>query len=107
MDTRLAVDFWQRWKLEYIHCLQTCKKWQSPGVTFKVNDFVLVKDDSALRTAWPVGIVEEVYPSTDDFIRKDKVIVIREDIRISYIRPITELVHLVECENVFFNALKC
>ena len=61
-------------------------------------DLVLVKDDSAPRTAWPVGIVEEVYPSTDDIIQKVKVTVIREDAHISYIRPITELVHPVECE---------
>lgn len=95
---KLADDFWHRWQLEYIHCLQTRRKWQLPGATFKVGDVVLVKDDSSHRNAWPVGIIEEVFPSKDDVIRKIKVAIVRDDTRSTYVRPITELIHLLDCE---------
>ncbi|XP_062581093.1 uncharacterized protein LOC134242906 [Saccostrea cucullata] len=95
---KLADDFWHRWRLEYIHCLQTRRKWQLPGTTFKVGDVVLVKDDSSHRNMWPVGVVDEVFPSKDDVIRKVKVTIVRDDIRTSYVRPITELIHLLDCE---------
>lgn len=95
---KLADDFWRRWQLEYIHCLQTRRKWQLPGATFKFGDVVLVKDDNSHRNTWPVGIIKEVFPSKDDIIRKVMVTVVRDDVRNSYVRPITELIHLLDCE---------
>lgn len=46
------------------------------------------------RNTWPVGIIKEVLPSKDDVIRKVMVTVVRN----SYVRPFTELIHLLDCE---------
>ena len=61
------------------------------------KDIVIVKDDTN-RNYWPIGIIEEVYPSKDFVMRKVKLSVIRGDTRVSYVRPISELVHLVAFE---------
>ena len=94
----LADDFWRRWQAEYLHSLQTRRKWQLPGETFKERDVVLVKNDECHRNQWPLGVIDEVYPSKDSVVRKVKVSVFRDDKRVSYVRPISELVRLVEFE---------
>ncbi|XP_021346186.1 uncharacterized protein LOC110445733 [Mizuhopecten yessoensis] len=95
---RMADGFWCRWKRDYLHQLQVCRKWQLPGDSFKENDIVLMKDDMSHRNNWPIGIIEEVYPSKDNVVRKVKLSVIRGKTRVSFVRPISELVRLVEFE---------
>ncbi|KAK3093009.1 hypothetical protein FSP39_009964 [Pinctada imbricata] len=92
----LADNFWRRWQAEYMHSLQVRQKWQLPGETFKERDVVLVKDDDCRRNQWPLGVIDEVYPSKDSMVRKVKVSIVRGNSRVSYVRPISELVRLVE-----------
>ncbi|KAK3083618.1 hypothetical protein FSP39_000372 [Pinctada imbricata] len=92
----LADNFWRRWQAEYMHSLQVRQKWQLPGETFKERDVVLVKDDDCRRNQWPLGVIEEVYWSKDSMVRKVKVSIVRGNSRVSYVRPISELVRLVE-----------
>ena len=45
----LSELFWSRWKHEYLVNLQQRQKWLHPKRNFKVNDIVIVKDDSVSR----------------------------------------------------------
>lgn len=88
----LADEFWNRWRSEYLHNLQSRSKCKCSGGTFKEGDVVLVKEKDSHRNCWPIGIVDETYPNEDSKIRKVKVSVIREGTRTSYERPISELI---------------
>lgn len=96
----MADIFWRRWRSEYIHQLQNRTKWQLPGVSFKEKDVVLLKDDSCHRNYWPLAIIDEIFPSDDSAVRKLKLSLIRDNVRVSYIRLISEIVRLVEFEEV-------
>lgn len=94
----LAEEFWRKWKCEYLHGLQVRKKWQTPKRNFKIGDLVLVKDDESSRNYWPTGVIQEVFVSEDKLVRQVKVAVIRNGKRMEYIRPVTELVPLLEVD---------
>lgn len=66
-----------------------------------MGDIVLVKDNDWHRNYWPMRIADEVYPSKDKGIWKAKIFVVREGTRASYVRPISELVLLVEADYPF------
>ncbi|XP_062610110.1 uncharacterized protein LOC134271902 [Saccostrea cucullata] len=92
----LADEFWTRWSSDYLQNLQKRQKWESGGVTFSVGDIVLMKESVLSRNRWPLGIIEETFPSDDSFVRKVKVVVIRDGKRTPYVRPISQLIHLIE-----------
>lgn len=71
---------------------------QLPWATFKVDDAFLVKDDCSHRNTWLVGIIKEVFPSKAYVFRKVMISVVRDDVYNAYVRPITELIHLLDCE---------
>lgn len=93
---RLADEFWSRWRTDYLNVLQKRAKWISEGERFKEGDVVLVKDQDSHRNHWPLGVVEEAFPSKDSKVRKVKVTVFRNNSRVSYVRPVCQLVRLVE-----------
>ena len=95
---KLADEFWRRWKLPYLHSLQIRKKWQNHSVNLKPGDLVLVKDSSCPRNEWPTGIIEKTFPSQDGNIRKVEVAVMKDNKRLVYVRPVTELVTLLEVD---------
>ena len=64
--------FWSKWKTEYLTELQNRKKWKFPKRDMKPGDIVLLKEDDQHRNAWPIAIVDDVYPSEDGHIRKVK-----------------------------------
>jgi hypothetical protein len=86
----LASLFWRRWLKEYLPTLQIRQKWTQPRRNLKVNDLVLMVDESAPRGQWPLGRVVEVYADTTGFVRSAKV----RTASSSYVRPITKLCFL-------------
>ena len=68
----LANVFWDRWRKEFLHTLQLCKKWIKPQCNMAVNDVVMVKDENAPRNAWRLARVEEAFLSHDGLVRKVK-----------------------------------
>ncbi|XP_061170885.1 uncharacterized protein LOC133180358 [Saccostrea echinata] len=94
----MADIFWTRWHSEYLHLLQTRPKWGSTGIHFNKGDIVLLKDNEAHRNHWPMAVVEDAYESEDGLVRKVKVRVAQGDKRTTYVRPITQLVKLLEVE---------
>ncbi|CAM1323262.1 Uncharacterised protein r2_g3176 [Pycnogonum litorale] len=90
----MANRFWQEWSSQYIQSLQSRNKWQQESRNLKPGDIVLMKDQESHRNNWPLGIVKKVFPSSDGGVRKTSVCVMKGGQRITYTRPITQLVLL-------------
>ena len=52
-----------------------------------------MRDDQIHRNSWPVAIIEEVYPSEDNRVRKVQVRVGKD--RKRYVRPICQIISLL------------
>ncbi|VDI59918.1 Hypothetical predicted protein [Mytilus galloprovincialis] len=83
---------------KYLHSLQVRPKWQTEEQNVKVGTVVLMKDNNCARNYWPTGIVERVFPSEDGKIRKVELRIIRDGQPVTYVRPISQIVLLVEPE---------
>jgi hypothetical protein len=93
----LSNSFWKQWKNGYIQTLQKRNKWLDVQPNLKVDDVVLLKDADEHRNQWPVGIVVKVYASdVDNQVRSVEVRVVKNGKCVNYVRPITELVLLIE-----------
>jgi hypothetical protein len=90
----LANEFWQRWRKEYLSSLQARQKWGSVRRNFKINDIVLLKDDSVTRSQWPMGRVMQVSSDDNGLVRSVQLRVAYSKDLVS--RPITKIVLLVE-----------
>jgi hypothetical protein len=64
--TELHARMCARWTKEYLNSLVEAQKWHRPGFEPKTGEFVLVEDDHPSKLHWPIGIIEEVYPSSRD-----------------------------------------
>ncbi|KAK3735155.1 hypothetical protein QZH41_020254, partial [Actinostola sp. cb2023] len=62
----LSNLFWLRWTKEYLPSLQQRQKWNKPQRNLAVNNIVLLLDENTPRSAWPLGIVLEVYSNSKD-----------------------------------------
>lgn len=71
----LATEFWHRWKKDYLLGLQQRKKCQKTRRNAKVNDIVIIQDDTAPRNDWKLAKVTAVYPSEDGCVRKVQLLV--------------------------------
>ncbi len=94
----LADVFWNRWRNEYLHTLQTRRKWFEPRPNLQTGDIVLLGDKNSARNDWPMAVVERTFPSSDGKVRKAEVRVAKDGKIVKYIRPITELVMLIPKE---------
>lgn len=68
----LANEFWRRWRKEYLLCLQQRQIRQKDRRDAKVNDIVILSEESFPRNQWKIARVAEVYPSSDGRVRKVK-----------------------------------
>lgn len=57
---------------------------------------MIVRDKDIARCQWPVGLVEEVIQSADELVRKVRVRLIVNGKPCTYMRPISELIRLIE-----------
>lgn len=92
----MAEEFWCSCKSDYLHLLQHRKKWQKHSRNLKLGDLVLVKDDEATRNEWPTGIVHRTFPSSDGLVRKVEIAVVKDMKRVFCVRPVSDLVTLLE-----------
>jgi len=92
----LANIFWGRWKREFLSGLQDRRKWRTPKPNLQVRDVVLLKDGQENRNDWPLGLVTKTFPSQDGRVRKIEVKVIRNGEQRLYLRPISEVILLVQ-----------
>ncbi|XP_052786111.1 uncharacterized protein LOC128221546 [Mya arenaria] len=84
----LADQFWKRWRTHYLQNLQTRRK-------LKEGDVVLMMDSSVSRIQWPIGVIEDVFPSANGQVRKVSVRVVNSEKPVTYISPITQIIHLL------------
>lgn len=101
----LANSFWERWKREYLLNLQSRQKWNRARRNAKVNDIVLLKDDSAPRSQWKMGRIIDVYLGQDGKVRSVRLLISdstldargRRTTKPTYLeRPIQKTVTLLE-----------
>ncbi|XP_033761542.1 uncharacterized protein LOC117343309 [Pecten maximus] len=93
----LSEMFWRRWREGYLQTLQTRRKWNRETRDMKEGDVVLLKDKNQPRMEWPVGIVVNVIQSdSDGKVRKAEVRTRKDGSDVHYVRPVTEMVMLVE-----------
>ena len=69
----LSDQFWARWKSDYLSNLQSRNKWRKSSTNLKVDDVVLLKEDSP-RCHWPMGRIVEALPDQDGRVRKVKLV---------------------------------
>ena len=86
----IAEQFWKKWVLHYIPELQRRAKWLDVKRNFQVGDLVLLKDECTPRYLWPLGLVVEVYKSSDNLVRSLK---IKTKVN-QFVRPVTKVVFL-------------
>ena len=86
----LANTFWKRWQKQYLQTLQSRSKWCEERNNLKKGDIILMRDHELSRNQWPIGTINEVFPSKDGKIRKVSVRVKRGQNFVTYTRPITE-----------------
>ncbi len=103
----LANVFWSRWRKEYLLNLQQRQKWHTCRRNAKVNDIVILKEDTAPRSQWKLAKVIEVHTGTDGCVRTVKLLISdstldRRGKRVTnptYLeRPIQKIVTLIEAD---------
>ena len=64
-------NLWCRWKKEYMVALRERHNMAHKKSKFQPEavDVVLLKSENKNRGAWPLGIVEEIYPGKDNVVR--------------------------------------
>ncbi|KAI7796759.1 hypothetical protein IRJ41_005739 [Triplophysa rosa] len=88
----LVNEFWSRWRKEYLLNLQTRQKWHKSRRNTKVNDIVILKDDTAPRN----GHVRTVKLLMSDSTLNDKG---KRVTKPTYLeRPIQKIVTLIEAD---------
>ena len=85
-DGRILVA----WSVEYLHTLQSRKKWQKNRANLYIGQIVLIVDENAPRDQWKIGRIETIVPEGDR-VRK---VTVKTASGKSYERHITKLVAL-------------
>ena len=62
----MADLFWKRWVREYLPLLPERQKWVLPRRNFAPGDIVIVVDDAAHRSKWPLGRIIAVHTNQRD-----------------------------------------
>lgn len=65
----LVQTFWNRFKVEYLHGLQTREKWNTPSKPLTVGTIVLVNMENSPPLQWPLGIITRLFPGKDGVTR--------------------------------------
>lgn len=96
----LASVFWSRWKKEYLPLLQNRRKWTESQRDIAEGDVVLIRDKNVTQNCWPIGLVLKALKSSDDHVRKAEVRTIVNGKPAVYVRPVVDMILLIESECV-------
>jgi hypothetical protein len=82
--------FWRRWSHDYLHSLQTNKKWTDPQSNIHCGELVLLKDNLLPPARWKLGRVSQTHPGSDGLVRVVTIRTATSEFR----RPIAQLCRL-------------
>lgn len=85
---QLSQQFWRTWSHQYLHQLMQRDKWTSATKNLQPGDLVYITGIKTSPLTWPLGRIQEVYPSQDGVVRVAKIRVGNG----SLTRPINKLV---------------
>ena len=91
---RIADEFWNRWRKEYLSSLQGRTKWTKDRKNVAIGDVVIIKAKNTKRNVWPTGIIEVVETSSDGVVRSCQV----RTTKGTYRRAVCDLILLVGAE---------
>ena len=91
----LADQFWRRWSREYLKTIISRQKWLGRKENFKIDDVVLLVDDSTPRSRWVIGKITNVYPDVHGVVRSVSVKARGNEMK----RPIHKLCLIVPASN--------
>lgn len=83
-----------------MNTLQIRQKWHTKKPNLKDGDIVLLKDKQARRHEWSMGVIAKAFQSDDGLVRKVEVKVASHQPPRTYLRPVSEVVLLLESEVV-------
>lgn len=69
MLDHMVQSYWNRWRLEYLHSLQTRQKWNTPDCPVYEGMLVLIKENNAPPFQWPLGVIDTLLPGKDGVAR--------------------------------------
>lgn len=101
----LVEQFWCQWKREYLMNISTRQKWHTTRRNLKVDDLVILKEDTP-RNQWHLGRVVETTEEKDGLVRRVRVLVGEKTVGKQYHptkpsiieRPVQKLVLLLESD---------
>lgn len=62
--------FWQRWSSEYPTALNKFNKWHYPTRNLRVDDVVIILEDTLVSTKWPLAQVSQVHRGNDGLVKE-------------------------------------
>ncbi|XP_030386687.1 uncharacterized protein LOC115633383 [Scaptodrosophila lebanonensis] len=87
---------WKRWINEYLPQLVCRSKWHDNPEAIKVDDLVIIMDESTPREKWKRGRITKLYPAKDGQIRNVDIRTATSSLR----RPVSKLIILkLNCES--------
>lgn len=84
---KMSQHFWDRWRQEYLHELQTKPKWRQQRKEPRENDLVLIKDENTHSNKWPMARIMKLHKGDDGLTR---VVTLRTENNVLK-RPITKI----------------
>ena len=88
----MADQFWSRWVKEFLPHLINRQKWFQTKRNVKLNDIVLLVEDSQHRSKWRMGRVVETFPDRKGIVRT---VLVKTQFGVIK-RPITKLCLIIE-----------
>lgn len=83
----IVQRYWNRWRREYLNTLQSRVKWNTKSNPVTKGTVVLIKTENSPPLQWPIGVIDDVKPSSDGVVR---VATVRTR-NGTYVRPVVKL----------------
>ena len=64
---------WRRWSEEYLPSLTTRSNWDKEQRNLQERDLILLKNDDASRSHWPLRRILKTFPGSDGRVRMAEV----------------------------------
>jgi hypothetical protein len=62
-------NVWKRWSADYLHELQTRRRWHRSVPNVQIHDVVILREDNTVPCHWPTAVITDVHPGADGKIR--------------------------------------